>query len=390
MRNKNHTPFSSALVIARNRRHMRRDRDALSSAGVPEIRVSDNPRKALASLVDEPVGVILLDEQLGDVSGTDVLRVLRGHPKLSDTPVVVTGMGEDRTAVFDALAAGCSGYLVRPYSEAALLQQLRRATGSRNPDTARLAAMRKLEEERRVHQAEASLRQGREEKAEVGQARALCEEGMQALAMERYGQAAELFSGALAVDPQHVEAHIGMASALQGQGNDGSARKSLRRAAKAYAGKEQREELKALVSNLLSRQHGVANPFIDLGFELVRQADYDSAARVYALAARYAPSAQEVNSAAARACMFTDSPQLCARRLSSAMRAAGSEANAHGIVMRIMGDLGEGQDSACNRFDARDSNGSFAGDVWEVVKATCRMFVTGRPADTEPLQLDLL
>lgn len=393
MRHKNRTPFTSALIISTDRRHLRLDRDALTRAGVPDVRVSDNAKKALASILESPVDVVLIDGKLGKASGLDVLRVMRGHPRFAAMPVVVASLGGDKVSVLDALAAGCSGYLVRPYSEKALVEQLERATVGSNPDAARLAAMHKAKEETRRGALEQARKQFQKATPTVNEAEVHYTKAMEELGAGRYAQAIKGFSRALSSNVLYVEAHLGMASAYSGQGHDSKARKCLHRAAKAYAQREKQAELKALVIRILDREHAVANPFMDLGFELVRQGDFDSAASVYALGAKYLPSKQEVNASAARACMFTTDPLDSAKQLSGAMRTSGSGLNAHGVIVRIMGDLKVTTNSKAYYKDApvvEAGSDSILNDLWTVAKYTCKAYFTGQPSKSEPLSLDLL
>ncbi|WFU75526.1 response regulator [Bradyrhizobium sp. CB2312] len=74
------------------------------------------------------IDCLLLDIQLGSMSGIDFRRELKGsHPNL---PVIfVTGL-DGEAACREARDAGCSGFLRKPFEARLLAETIRRATGS--------------------------------------------------------------------------------------------------------------------------------------------------------------------------------------------------------------------------------------------------------------------
>ncbi|HYV10596.1 MAG TPA: response regulator [Pyrinomonadaceae bacterium] len=63
---------------------------------------------------EQPPVLILLDLGLPKISGLEVLRRFKSHPKISAIPVVVfTTSGEDQD-VQEAYRLGCNSYIVKP------------------------------------------------------------------------------------------------------------------------------------------------------------------------------------------------------------------------------------------------------------------------------------
>ncbi len=58
--------------------------------------------------------VILLDLKLPKVSGLEVLRQFKGHPKLNTTPVVVLSSSAEDNDVQTAYQLGANSYIVKP------------------------------------------------------------------------------------------------------------------------------------------------------------------------------------------------------------------------------------------------------------------------------------
>lgn len=66
-------------------------------------------------LEEQVVDVVLLDWILGGVSGIDLLRYLRNHPRMAEVPVIMlTARGDDESRVH-GLDRGADDYVVKPF-----------------------------------------------------------------------------------------------------------------------------------------------------------------------------------------------------------------------------------------------------------------------------------
>ncbi|MFO0635438.1 MAG: response regulator [Nannocystaceae bacterium] len=96
----------------------------LEAEGYEVLHASDGA-EALELAWREPVDTIVLDMRMPGMSGLDVCRQLRADPRTEHTPVVfVTGMA-DRQFRRDALHAGATDFLAKPFDEIELLARLR-------------------------------------------------------------------------------------------------------------------------------------------------------------------------------------------------------------------------------------------------------------------------
>lgn len=85
-----------------------------------------NGATALAEIVRRAPDVVVLDVMLPGRSGLDILRDLRAEPALARVPVLMLtakGLARDRDT---ALAIGADAYLTKPFSNAELVDTLRR------------------------------------------------------------------------------------------------------------------------------------------------------------------------------------------------------------------------------------------------------------------------
>jgi two-component system chemotaxis response regulator CheY len=88
-----------------------------------------NGLEAIEQLSLTPISLIVLDLNMPDMHGLEVLAFVRRHPKYSKVPVfVLTTRGDDesRTA---ALGAGATEYLTKPFSAQVVAERVRALLG---------------------------------------------------------------------------------------------------------------------------------------------------------------------------------------------------------------------------------------------------------------------
>jgi two-component system chemotaxis response regulator CheY len=71
---------------------------------------------------------IVLDTVMPRMDGLSVLRTLRSDPATADTPVLVLSGLDDINHLQQAVEAGASGYLTKPFELRSLLEQIQRVT----------------------------------------------------------------------------------------------------------------------------------------------------------------------------------------------------------------------------------------------------------------------
>ena len=87
--------------------------------------------------VRRPFDVALLDIALPDGSGIDLIR--RINAELPETTPVVITIYDDDTTLFEALAAGAMGYILKGVKTANLIEQLRRIDSDEPPISPQIA-----------------------------------------------------------------------------------------------------------------------------------------------------------------------------------------------------------------------------------------------------------
>jgi two-component system, chemotaxis family, chemotaxis protein CheY len=89
--------------------------------------------QAIETLAIHPVRMVVLDLNMPDMHGLDVLRFLRSHSQYRDLPVMVLTTRGDATSREEVLEAGASSYLTKPFSPSFLVSSVRQLIDS-EPD----------------------------------------------------------------------------------------------------------------------------------------------------------------------------------------------------------------------------------------------------------------
>jgi two-component system, cell cycle response regulator DivK len=100
-------------------------RDLLANSEFDIIEAEDGEQAVLAATKYRP-DLILMDIQLPGLDGYEATRRIKADPALKDIPVIVVTSYALSGDEEKAYAAGCDGYVAKPYDPIALLETLRR------------------------------------------------------------------------------------------------------------------------------------------------------------------------------------------------------------------------------------------------------------------------
>ncbi|MEN9938298.1 MAG: hypothetical protein RLZZ387_4877 [Chloroflexota bacterium] len=89
--------------------------------------------EALERLALAPADLLILDLNMPDMHGFEVLRFLREHQRYRSTPVIVLTTRSDAESHERAAAAGASSYLTKPFEPAVLAGKVRVLLGPQKP-----------------------------------------------------------------------------------------------------------------------------------------------------------------------------------------------------------------------------------------------------------------
>jgi len=98
-------------------------RASLSSLAAPEFVEAGSGLEAIERLALTPVQLIVLDLNMPDMHGLEVLTFLRSQQKYRTLPIVVLTTRGDDASRQAALRAGASAFMTKPFTPQALAEQ---------------------------------------------------------------------------------------------------------------------------------------------------------------------------------------------------------------------------------------------------------------------------
>ena len=78
----------------------------------------------------DEIDIVLLDVELPDANGIQVLRQLRGHPRFAKLPVIMVTGRSEAVDVLAGLAAGADGYISKPFKMSGLVNAVNLVLGN--------------------------------------------------------------------------------------------------------------------------------------------------------------------------------------------------------------------------------------------------------------------
>ena len=105
-------------------------RACLRPLGSVEFVDASSGLEAIEQIALDAVALMILDLNMPDMHGMDVLRFVRKHQGLRSLPVVVLTTRGDDTSREAALAAGATQYLTKPFAPQQLLSTARELLGT--------------------------------------------------------------------------------------------------------------------------------------------------------------------------------------------------------------------------------------------------------------------
>jgi len=100
------------------------------------VRTAEKRDEIIVALQQPPKpDLILLDVQLPDANGFDVLAKMRQHPYMKTIPVIMLTGEATREAVIRGLQAGADGYITKPFEPDMVVQAVKAVLGLTPPAT---------------------------------------------------------------------------------------------------------------------------------------------------------------------------------------------------------------------------------------------------------------
>ena len=121
--------MSKCILVVEDQEDNRRIlRDLLGSAGYALIE-AESGEEALTAVETQRPDLILMDIQLPVMDGYEAARRIKSNPDMKAVPIIAMTAYALAGDEAKALAAGCNGYVTKPFSPRALLAKVREHLG---------------------------------------------------------------------------------------------------------------------------------------------------------------------------------------------------------------------------------------------------------------------
>ncbi len=116
------------LIVEDNELNMKLFNDLLQASGYNTVQTKDG-KEALKLARDHHPDLILMDIQLPEISGLEVIKIIKADEELQDIPVVAVtafAMKGDEEKIREG---GCEGYIAKPISVPTFLETIAKLLG---------------------------------------------------------------------------------------------------------------------------------------------------------------------------------------------------------------------------------------------------------------------
>ena len=99
-------------------------KNVLGQIGLTNIIEADDGTTALDVLKDNKVDLIVSDWTMPKMSGLDLLKTVRSNESTKDTPFLMVTASSQKDDVLEAIQAGVSNYIVKPFTADTVKEKL--------------------------------------------------------------------------------------------------------------------------------------------------------------------------------------------------------------------------------------------------------------------------
>ncbi len=113
------------LLVVDDRMENLEAMQALLEDGEWQLRCASSGEEALRCLLEEDVGLVLLDVQMPGMDGFEVARLMRGNPRTRLTPIIfVSAIAQTHDAVLRGYSTGAVDFVLKPFDPTVLRHKI--------------------------------------------------------------------------------------------------------------------------------------------------------------------------------------------------------------------------------------------------------------------------
>lgn len=100
--------------------------NSLTKIGFEDLIEAENGEDALEKLEGESVDLILLDWNMPEMNGKELVEALRAKEEFKDTPIIMVTTRGTKEDVVTAVKIGANGYIVKPFTPDTLKSKIKK------------------------------------------------------------------------------------------------------------------------------------------------------------------------------------------------------------------------------------------------------------------------
>jgi two-component system chemotaxis response regulator CheY len=102
------------------------EKNILGQLGIKDVDEADDGSTALPKLMNTKYDVVLLDWNMPNMTGLELLKAMRSQESLKSVPVIMVTAEALKDNVVAAAQAGVNDYVVKPFNAATLEEKLKK------------------------------------------------------------------------------------------------------------------------------------------------------------------------------------------------------------------------------------------------------------------------
>ncbi len=126
--------FTMKVLVVDDMSTMRRIvRNVLKQIGYTSVEEAPDGKEALKKLKGGGFGLVVTDWNMPVMTGLELLKAIRADAELKILPVLMVTAEAQKENIIEAIQAGVSNYVVKPFTAEALLEKLTKVFAKKTP-----------------------------------------------------------------------------------------------------------------------------------------------------------------------------------------------------------------------------------------------------------------
>ncbi len=299
------------VIASSNEIHFTMDRDNLRKIGLVMSCRLTSSGAVLDYIRHNSTGMIILDSHVSGGRVPELIHQIRKHLGATPMSIIVISESADENFVIDAITAGCTGFIIRPYTLETLKKHVHviPEADAIHVDEEQLQAGQKHLEAGNYDEAIDEFTEIITDSAKSGEmdeARKYFNLGNQYLLERKFGKAIIAFNNALRLNHLLIRAYEGLAHAYKGKGDMKKYQYYMQKAADEYARMDNFAETKRVFAEITKHDIHAPNAYNTLGIELRHKKMYAEAINAYKNGLKLSPKDENIYYNLAKAQMFAN------------------------------------------------------------------------------------